>query len=101
MGTSGSDMGHTSTKKGADGLAKNIRVSAAYALARSPHPQAKSQLWTMEKDPHNSVRLIVVQTAAKVDTPEALAILQRGTQDADKMVRDQANGFLKARLKSK
>lgn len=101
MATSGSDMGHCATQQAATDIAVNIRVSAAYALARSPHPQAKALLWTMEKDESKSVRLIVVQTAWKIDTPEALAIVQRGTQDADKMVRDQAKGFMNDRQKSK
>lgn len=95
MKTSGADMG------GADSLAVNIRVAAAYALARSPHPNAKAMLWTMEKDASKSVRLIVVQTAAKVETTEAQAIVQRGTHDADKMVRDEANLLINDQRKPK
>lgn len=101
MITSGADMGHCSTPQAADSLAVNIRAAAAHALARSPHPDAKALLWTMEKDASNSVRLTVIHTAAKADTPEALAILQRGTQDADKMVRDEAKRLLRERQKSK
>jgi hypothetical protein len=86
---------------GADSLAVNIRVAAAYALARSPHPNAKAMLWTMEKDASKSVRLIVVQTAAKVETTEAQAIVQRGTHDADKMVRDEANLLINDQRKPK
>ncbi len=101
MSTSGADMGHCTTKEGAEGLAVNIRHSAAIGLARSVHPQAKALLWTMEKDASYAVRLTVIQTAATVDTPEALAILQRGTKDADKMVQDEAGRLLAERKKSR
>jgi HEAT repeat protein len=99
MTTSGADMGNCATEKVAADSAGNIRVSAAYALARSPHPQAKGLLWTLEKDRSKSVRLIVVQTAAGVDTPEGQAIVQRGTQDADELVRGEATRLLIGRKK--
>lgn len=101
MATKGADMGHCASQKVADDLAAGIRATAAYGLARSPHPQAKSLLWTMEKDLSKTVRLIVVQTASREATPETLAILQRGAQDADPMVREQAAGYLKEREKAK
>jgi len=101
MTTSGADMGHCSTPQVAADLAVNIRVAAAYALTRSPHPEALAHLWTMEKDVSKSVRLIVVQTASKISTPEALAIVHRGTQDEDEMVRNEANRLINDRQKSK
>lgn len=101
MKTNGSDMGHCANEQAAADTAANIRVWAAQSLARSPHPQAKSLLWTMEKDPSKSVRLIVVQTAAGVDTPEAQAIVQRGTQDSDEMVRGEATRLMNDLAKAK
>ncbi|MDZ4287969.1 MAG: HEAT repeat domain-containing protein, partial [Prosthecobacter sp.] len=101
MTTRGSDMGHCATEQVAADIAGNIRLLAAQSLERSPHPQAKSLLWTMEKDPSKSVRLTVVQAAARVDTPETLAIVQRGTQDTDKMVRDEATRLMNDRRNSK
>lgn len=100
MGTQGDDIGNCTKPEIAAGSAKNIRNSAAIALARSPHPQAKELLLSMEEDPATAVRLTVLQTAARMETPAALALLQRRTQDSDETVRGEAVRLLKLRASS-
>jgi hypothetical protein len=72
----------------------NIRIKAAHGLARSPHPRAKSLLLALANDESKSVRLFVVQTAAKMSTPEAQKVAQQGLQDEDETVRKEAARLL-------
>jgi hypothetical protein len=96
MRTMASDIANTNTLALAVTSAEAVRHSAALALARSPHPRARSLLFSMEKDPARSVRLTVVQAAARINTPESLAIVQRGTQDNDGTIRREATRLLNA-----
>ena len=90
MATQGDDIGNCRTAAVAASCAENIRGGAAVALARSPHPQAKALLLSMEEDPAMSVRLFVVQAAARMNTPESLAVIGRRTRDSDETVRGEA-----------
>ena len=99
MTTKGDDIGNCTTADVAASRAANIRHAAAIALARSPHKQAKTLLFAMEEDAYMGVRLTVLQTAARMDTPESLALLKRRTQDADEMVRGEAVRLLELREK--
>jgi HEAT repeat protein len=97
MTTQGDDIGNCATAAVAASCAENIRGGAAGALARSPHTQAKALLLSMEEDPAMSVRLTVVQAAARMNTPESLALLERRTQDSDATVRGEAARLLELR----
>jgi hypothetical protein len=97
MATQGDDIGNCTTAAVAASMAENIRHKAATALARSPHPQAKALLLSMEEDPARGVRLTVVQTAARMNTPESLALLKRRTLDNDATVRGEAARLLELR----
>jgi HEAT repeat protein len=97
MATQGDDIGNTTTAAVAAGSAENIRHQAAVALARSPHPQAKALLLSMQDDPATAVRITVIQAAARMETPESLALLKRHTQDSDLTVRGEAARLLKLR----
>jgi hypothetical protein len=98
MTTQGEDIGNTTAPAVANQSAEGIRHSAALALSRSPHPKAKTLLFTMEDDPDTAVRITVVQTAARMDTPESLALLKRRTHDPAGSVRGEAERLLKLRL---
>jgi HEAT repeat protein len=99
MTTKGDDIGNCATAAVAASCAENIRGGAAGALARSPHPQAKALLLSMEEDPAMSVRLTVVQAAARMNTPESLAVIERRTHDSDETVRGEAARLLELREK--
>jgi hypothetical protein len=90
MATRGGDIGSATTPEVAASSAENIRHKAANALARSPHPDAKALLLSMHDDPAIGVRITVSQAAARMGTPESLAILDRLTQDSDARVRREA-----------
>ncbi len=95
MATKGSDIGNCTTAQVADECADGIRHSAALALARSPHPDAKRLLLTMADDSSRSVRLTVMQTLAGTNTPEGWAVVAKMTGDKDDMVRGEAERLLK------
>jgi hypothetical protein len=97
MATQGRDIGNTTTAAVAASSAENIRHSAAVALARSPHPQARALLFSMEEDAATAPRITVIQAAAKMDSPESLALLKRRAQDVDQRVREEAARLLKLR----
>jgi hypothetical protein len=97
MATQGKDIGNCTTAKVAAESAENIRHSAAIALARSPHQQARALLWSMENDPARGVRLTVIQTAAEMATPQSLELIRRHTADVDASVRAEAVRLLKVR----
>jgi hypothetical protein len=97
MATQGDDIGNCTTAAVAASMAENIRHKAATALARSPHTQAKELLLSMEEDPARGVRLTVVQAAARMNTPESLALLKRRMQDSDATVRGEAARLLELR----
>lgn len=99
MTTQGDDIANCATPEVAASCAANIRGAAAGALARSPHKQAKALLFTMEEDPDMGVRLTVLQTAARMDTPESLALLERRVKDGDATVRGEAVRLLELRKK--
>jgi hypothetical protein len=56
-------------------------LSASYALAASKHPKAISELLKNENHPNHSVRLIVIQSAEKMDRKTALELLRRHFDD--------------------
>jgi len=97
MTTKGDDIGNCATAAVAASCAVNIRGGAAGALARSPHADAKALLLSMEEDPAMSVRLTVVQAAARMATPESLAVIERRTHDSDETVRGEAARLLELR----
>jgi hypothetical protein len=99
MTTTGDDIGNCATAADAASNAVNIRRAAAGALARSPHAEAKTLLLSMEEDPAMSVRLFVVQAAARMNTPESLAVIERHTHDSDETVRGEAARLLELREK--
>jgi hypothetical protein len=99
MTTQGDDIGNCATAAVAASCAENIRRAAAGALARSPHADAKALLLSMEEDPAMSVRLTVVQAAARMSTPESLAVVERRTHDSDDTVRGEAARLLELREK--
>lgn len=97
--TTGDDIGNCAPAAVAAACPANIRDAAAHALARSPHPRAKALLLTMEQDPATPVRLFVVQAAARMNTPESVAVIERGMHDSDESVRGEAARLLELREK--
>jgi hypothetical protein len=98
--TRGDDLGNIASTITATQSAENIRHFAFQALARSPHPDAKPLLLTMWNDPDASVRLTVLHALGKMDAPESLDLLQKMSADRDKMVRTEAQRYLKERQNS-
>jgi hypothetical protein len=97
MTTRGEDIGNCSTAAVAASVAENIRHQAAAGLARSPHPQAGAFLLSLEEDPSRAVRITVIQAAARMKTPESLALLKRRTQDSDPTASGEAARLLELR----
>ena len=59
----------------------NLLLMASYALSNSKHPEAINELLRNENHSHYVVRLIVVQSADKMDRTTALEMLQRRFDD--------------------
>jgi hypothetical protein len=97
VATLGGDMRNTTKPELANSLAKNIRHKAVAGLACSPHPKAKKLLFSMHEDPARSVRLTVLQTAARMNTPESLALLKSHVQDSDATVRREVDRLIQLR----
>lgn len=77
--------------------AGQLRLSAAQALVESKHPGAGAALLALKHDPSEFVRLTVLHHAATLAGPEGLAILHEYTKDAAKLVRDEAERYLRER----
>jgi HEAT repeat protein len=91
------DIGNSTTLELAEQLAVNIRVSAAYGVARSPHPDAKKLLMTMADDPDGSVRLTALHGIQNIPGAESAAILKKLSEDKDDRVRGESLRYLKLR----
>ena len=96
INTKGTDIGSASRPKVADSLAINVRHYAANALARSPHPEAKSLLLSFHNDKAKTIRLSVVQAAAMMGTAESMEIVKLHTNDQDPIVQSEAKRLLGA-----
>jgi hypothetical protein len=92
--TKGEDIGDTTTKEVANQLADNIRLTAAAALSRSPHPGAIPFLLSKRDDPLEGVRITILHVLGKMRPEEAIPVLQEMTQDKDKRVSDEAIRYL-------
>ncbi len=79
----------------------NVRLSAAIALSRSPHPQARNLLLSMWEDPFSSVRVTVVQAIGEKDSEGSLALLRKMSKDPDECVRNEALRYLKLRTEKR
>jgi hypothetical protein len=97
MNTWAADIGNA-TESQKEQAAAGVRHYASAALARSPHPKAKSLLITMRDDPYDAVRLNVLHVLGKMDTPASLDMIKAMTTDRSEMVRDEAKRYLKLRL---
>jgi HEAT repeat protein len=98
MTTQAADISRlTSNAKQRSELAEQVRHSAAIALVRSPHPDAKRLLLTMWNDPSRGVRVTVLHVLGVMTTDESLALLGRMADDSDKIVRDEARRYLALR----
>jgi hypothetical protein len=96
LGTKGEDIGNATTSKVAESSAVNIRHKALNALARSPHSSATKVrlLSTLHESPSPRIRLVVVQAAARIATPESLALVKSQLDDKDPTVRSEAERLL-------
>ncbi|MEO6574532.1 MAG: hypothetical protein ABIP89_11885 [Polyangiaceae bacterium] len=70
-------------------------MSAAQALAVSPHPKAWDALWALRADAEANVRLTVLHALAKKDFPDETARLKLFETDASAMVRGEAQRYLR------
>jgi hypothetical protein len=93
--TSGNDIANTTTRELADTLAEEIRFTAAVALSRSPHPDAKQTLLSLRSDSNRSIRNTVVQYVSKLGEIEAVPILEQMVNDSEESIRDEASRYLK------
>jgi hypothetical protein len=75
----------------------NIRLSAALALARSPHPDSKKLLMTMAHDPYHGVRVTVLHAMDQLNTPESLAVIRDLLNDPNDTVANEALRYMKMR----
>ena len=83
----------TTTKAVAAQLAENIRITAAQALARSPHPEAIPLLLSRRNDACEGVRITVLHVLGKMAPETAIPILKEMLQDNSKLVRDEAKRY--------
>lgn len=99
--TRGGDIGNRSSIELGEQLANNIRTSAAQALARSPHPDAKKALLSMWQDPYHGVRISVLHELGKMDTPDSQELLRKLAGDRDPTVAQEAQRYLQLRTERK
>ena len=92
--TEGKDVGSASNKKVAATLADNIRIYALNGLARCNHPDAPALILSLHNDSSRSIRLNVIQAAAKMATADSLAIIKSHVNDADSVVAREAKRLL-------
>ena len=95
--TTGEHFGSDTKESLAKDLAENIRHKAVNGLARSSHSQAREVLFTMLDDGSSSVRLAVLQSVAKLDTPEGWAALEKHVNDPDQTIRGEVERMLRDR----
>jgi hypothetical protein len=93
--TKGQDIGWTTTPEVAAKLAENIRITAAAALAQSPHPGAVPFLLSKRHDACEGVRMTVLHRVGKMKAEEAIPILREMTQDESQLIRAEAQRYLK------
>lgn len=93
MVTSAEEIENTTTREVATQLAENIRITAAQALARIPHPEAISFLLSRRTDPCEGVRITVLHVLGKMEPEKAVPILKDMMQDKSKLVRDEAKRY--------
>ena len=74
----------------AQALTRNIRVCALNGLARSPHPDARKYLLGFHNDADPSIRLGIIQFAARLGTEESKLIVKAHMSDDDSMVKGEA-----------
>jgi HEAT repeat protein len=74
---------------------ENVRLGAIGALSWSPHPDAMGFVLGQSADRSPSVRLRVLQTAAKSKSVEGRKVVEKMTGDADERVRTEAVRLLK------
>jgi len=94
METKGENIGDTTTKELANQLANNIRLAAAGALAKSPHPGAVPFLLSKRDDTYEGVRITVLHVLGKMKPEEAIPILQEMAHDQSKTVSDEAKRYI-------
>jgi len=99
MSTQGKDIGNCSRPELAASSANNIRLSAVYALARSPHPDAKSLLKSMTSDRYEGVRMTAMQAMARLKMPAAQEVLEKMAHDPSETVRNEAKRILEMNQK--
>ena len=93
MATSAADFDYTRSESSGQ-LAVNIRVAAAGALSRCPHPQAREFLLAQRHDEAESVRLAVLHAVARLPPAQAKPLLEETTRDQSAFVRDEAQRYL-------
>jgi len=94
LDTKGADIGNATTAEVADQSARNIRHTAAAALARSPHPQSLPLLLSLRNNPSEAIRITVLHAVGKMKPEQAIPILQEMTQDESQLVSDEAKRYL-------
>jgi len=77
--------------------AGQLRLTAAQALATSPHPGASAALLALKADPDDSVRLTVLHHVATLTGPVAAPLLAEFARDAAPLVRGEAERYIRER----
>lgn len=95
METKAEDIGSATTWKVATQLAKNIRHTAAAALARCPHPGAIPFMLSKRNDPSEAVRITILHVLGKMKPEDAIPILQEMSHDNSKRVSEEAKRYLR------
>ena len=78
--------------------ADGVRLAAARALTRSPHPQTQKLLLSMWDDPSPAVRMTVLRVVEKLPPAEALPLLQEMSQTLNHDVGFEAGLYLMLRM---
>ena len=102
VGLKGDDLPNCcTTAKGAEDLAKNLRVAAVHALARNTNPEARRFLLARLHTGDDELRLTVVHMLGREKTDESSKLLNEMTTDPAKLVSSEAARYLKERGSTK
>jgi hypothetical protein len=93
--TTGKDITNTTTRELADTSAEQIRHATAVAISKSPHPAAKQALLSLRHDHNPAIRNTVVQYASKLNSTEAIPILEEMSHDSELRISDEALRYLR------
>jgi hypothetical protein len=85
------------TAEVAESLARNIRVVAVHSLAKNKNPDGRKFLLERRRSSDDELRLIVVPMLGAEKTAESTVFLEEMKNDTNKLVRGEAERYLRER----